>query len=567
MKCNKCGKEIGDGFKFCKYCGSPMGASCPKETAGTGTRKKSKIPLVIVLVVAILALAGGGGFFLLKRASGLYGEKEKKASTETDVKKSDAEGSAALGEEPGSEDRDASGKTANVKEVYRYAKVVGTEGGKVYMHENGGIYLVDESGRKRFLTDAHDINNMQVIGEKLYYLQTERKEEYCYDAEIGEGYYKTVWDRDIIEIDPDNGNIQKLALDFTPVKFFIKGEYLYISSDIYQGISVFDIYRYHPGTGECECVLYQQAYADFPSLCYMDVERDIFYAQEKNERQDVAGNKFITYYLKQFGTNGELPLYLYQCENDYNLASNRLEHIKTDHYYCHIELPTDRWYDYKYRSKIKIPSVLTESEWEAILQKLSKEQQNLLSGYAYKRYDINNPGKKDDIEALKAKYPIYENQVIYALRDSAKYNILKKVEQYLEEAGCTEEMWEYNNSLGVENGAPEKEYLVVRYYDFETMKPVAQAEITMYIRGISYILPYRDHLIVVGWDENTKNQLYMIDGSAIGNLKDGEEPKIIQLTEESLGSCSRFEMNVAGDTLYYDLGDCEGWTTIDLSKY
>lgn len=142
------------------------------------------------------------------------------------------------------------------------------------------------------------------------------------------------------------------------------------------------------------------------------------------------------------------------------------------------------------------------------------------------------------------------------------------MEQYLEEAGCTEEMWEYNNSLGVENGAPEKEYLVVRYYDFETMKPVAQAEITMYIRSTGCILPYRDHLIVVGWDENNKYQLFMIDGSSIRNLKDGEEPKIIQLTEEVLSIQSYFEMNVVGDILYYrrQWSD-EGWTTIDLSKY
>ena len=53
----------------------------------------------------------------------------------------------------------------------------------------------------------------------------------------------------------------------------------------------------------------------------------------------------------------------------------------------------------------------------------------------YKKYDINNLGKKDDKEALLEQYPILEEKVIYVLRDGVKDNLKKKLEEFFSEAG------------------------------------------------------------------------------------------------------------------------------------
>lgn len=44
-------------------------------------------------------------------------------------------------------------------------------------------------------------------------------------------------------------------------------------------------------------------------------------------------------------------------------------------------------------------------------------------GDSYKKYDINNLGKKDNREELLEQYPVLETEVIYVLRNGVKDNM------------------------------------------------------------------------------------------------------------------------------------------------
>lgn len=111
-----------------------------------------------------------------------------------------------------------------------------------------------------------------------------------------------------------------------------------------------------------------------------------------------------------------------------------------------------------------IPPVMTEETYEKWTSKMTKEQVNMLSGYCYKKYDINKPGKKDDVEALKEKYPLYETQPIYAVRDGVKDNIKRKVEEYFEEAGYTLEDYAADKELSNATKSSDKPVFNVSMY-------------------------------------------------------------------------------------------------------
>lgn len=95
-----------------------------------------------------------------------------------------------------------------------------------------------------------------------------------------------------------------------------------------------------------------------------------------------------------------------------------------------------------------IPPVTTEEDFNGWLDAMSKEAVNMAKQY-YKKYDINNLGKKDNKEELLASYPILETEVIYVLRTNASAAIKTKLEEYFEEAGYTLEKYAEDKELNL----------------------------------------------------------------------------------------------------------------------
>ncbi|MCM1119977.1 MAG: DUF5696 domain-containing protein [bacterium] len=95
-----------------------------------------------------------------------------------------------------------------------------------------------------------------------------------------------------------------------------------------------------------------------------------------------------------------------------------------------------------------IPPVTTEDDFNGWLDAMSKEAVNMAKQY-YKKYDINNLGKKDNKEELLASYPIMETEVIYVLRTNASAAIKTKLEEYFEEAGYTLEKYAEDKELNL----------------------------------------------------------------------------------------------------------------------
>lgn len=93
-----------------------------------------------------------------------------------------------------------------------------------------------------------------------------------------------------------------------------------------------------------------------------------------------------------------------------------------------------------------IPNVITDANMIALMDKLSKSEAAKIKDY-YKKYDINNPGKKDNVDELKERYPIYETEPIWAIRDTTKENMKRKLEEYFANAGYTVEDWERDKAL------------------------------------------------------------------------------------------------------------------------
>lgn len=85
-----------------------------------------------------------------------------------------------------------------------------------------------------------------------------------------------------------------------------------------------------------------------------------------------------------------------------------------------------------------VPPIISEERMNAYLEKMDKNQQMMVKE-AYKKYDINNLGKKDNKEELLENYPMLENEICYIIKPTVKGNIRTKMEQYFEEAGYTKQ--------------------------------------------------------------------------------------------------------------------------------
>ena len=87
-----------------------------------------------------------------------------------------------------------------------------------------------------------------------------------------------------------------------------------------------------------------------------------------------------------------------------------------------------------------IPLVMTQERYDAYLGQLSGGNKNLMSQY-YKKYDVNKLSKADEKikDELLERYPLMNETVIYAIRDTANEAVKKKLEGLFTELGYTYE--------------------------------------------------------------------------------------------------------------------------------
>ena len=102
-----------------------------------------------------------------------------------------------------------------------------------------------------------------------------------------------------------------------------------------------------------------------------------------------------------------------------------------------------------------IPTVIRASDMEALFEKMDKKNASMVQDY-YKKYDINNLGKRDNKEELLADYPALADEVLYVLRDTTKDNMKTKFEEFFEEAGYTLEQHEADKALDLSTKTSDK---------------------------------------------------------------------------------------------------------------
>lgn len=104
-----------------------------------------------------------------------------------------------------------------------------------------------------------------------------------------------------------------------------------------------------------------------------------------------------------------------------------------------------------------IPPVVRASRMEELMAQMTKSEATKVSDF-YKKYDINNLSKKDQEikDELIARYPILETEPIWAIRDTTKDNMKKKLEEYFIPAGYTIEEREQDKLLDTKESVSEK---------------------------------------------------------------------------------------------------------------
>ncbi|MCR5619657.1 MAG: hypothetical protein K6F65_06105 [Lachnospiraceae bacterium] len=115
----------------------------------------------------------------------------------------------------------------------------------------------------------------------------------------------------------------------------------------------------------------------------------------------------------------------------------------------------------KVQKEYVIPPVCTVERMEGYMAELSSGDLNIIKQY-YKKYDINDLGKKDDKEALLATYPDLANEPLYILRDTATDSVKAKLQTIFEEsAGYTyEEFLEDKELMNTEDQGSDAVYNV-----------------------------------------------------------------------------------------------------------
>ena len=146
---------------------------------------------------------------------------------------------------------------------------------------------------------------------------------------------------------------------------------------------------------------------------------------QTSERQKLQSTVLLTYSTIN-GVDTLYNNYKYSMENQIYEIEQGTDYIKINYSIGDV------------KKEFVIPPVLSEERMNEYLEVLNKNAVLLIGNY-YKKYDINDLGKKDDKEALLERYPMMADTVIYAIRDTANDSVRKKLQEYFEEIGYTYE--------------------------------------------------------------------------------------------------------------------------------
>ena len=102
-----------------------------------------------------------------------------------------------------------------------------------------------------------------------------------------------------------------------------------------------------------------------------------------------------------------------------------------------------------------IPPVGKAADMEKWFEAMPNEDRTLVKRY-YKKYDINDLGKKDNKEELLESYPILETEPIYLLRDGVSGAVKTKMESVFEGIGYTLEDFEADKELNQKEASTDK---------------------------------------------------------------------------------------------------------------
>ena len=164
-----------------------------------------------------------------------------------------------------------------------------------------------------------------------------------------------------------------------------------------------------------------------------------------------VNSTMVISYSKDSGLEKEYNNYNYSIENGvYDIEATK-DYIKINYSIGDVE------------KEFIIPYVTTAAKFEEWLSKLDKDGNYFVSQY-YKKYDVNNPGKKDDVETLKANFPIYETEPIYVMRDNVNEALKLKLEDYFASIGYTDEDYKADEELNNAESTTDKAVFNISVY-------------------------------------------------------------------------------------------------------
>lgn len=104
MKCSKCGKEISENAKFCRYCGTPIqteeGVSSVKKQKGVRKRNRKKWIIPVCIAVGILVVTGVTAFTIKITGENSKPAKQVEKNKKEDAKQSDGKKEIQKAETP-----------------------------------------------------------------------------------------------------------------------------------------------------------------------------------------------------------------------------------------------------------------------------------------------------------------------------------------------------------------------------------------------------------------------------------------------------------------------------------
>lgn len=143
------------------------------------------------------------------------------------------------------------------------------------------------------------------------------------------------------------------------------------------------------------------------------------------EKNKLRSTLLLTY-SNVNGVDTVLDNYAYSIEHQIYQIEEGADYIKVYYSIGNVE------------KEFIIPAVIEEDRMNAVLEAVDVNARMIINDY-YKKYDLNKLGKKDNREELLARFPSLEQGAIYALRDTTKDNMKKKLEEIFAGVGYTYE--------------------------------------------------------------------------------------------------------------------------------